>query len=145
MNSLIALFVSRTLIDLSLRRINVYIYEDLRKSGFTKVKLSHNEYKKYINNYQKPLLRFFCNYYVFFNEDRLKTEVLPNLFNKILTSLLFPFFGMYYGFNSKTFNEIVVDTWKARTRGHFTTHSAFRNEKTKDVFAFLETKKPLKD
>ena len=122
----------------------MYNYEDLRKSGFTKVKLSHNEYKKYINNSQKPLMGFFCNYYVFYDETRLKTEVLPNVFTKVLTSLLFPFLGLYYGFNYKTFDEIVVDTWKARSRGHFVTHSAFRNEKTDDVFNFLKTKKPIR-
>ena len=69
----------------------MFVYKDLRESGYTKVKLTHNEYKKYINYSQKPLMEVFYNFYVFYNDKQLKTEVIPNLFNKLLSSLLFPF------------------------------------------------------
>ena len=121
----------------------MFVYEDLRESGYTKVKLSDKEYKKYINRSQKPLMGVFYNFYVFYNIEQLKTEVLPNLFNKLLSSLLFPFIGIVYGFNKSTFNDFVLETWKARSGGHYISHNAYNNEKTEDVFEFLKTKKPI--
>ena len=121
----------------------MFVYEDLRESGYTKVKLSDKEYKKYINHSQKPLMGVFYNFYVFYNDEQLKTEVLPNLFNKLLSSLLFPFNGIVYGFNKSTFNDFVLETWKARSGGHYISHNAYNNEKTEDVFEFLKTKKPI--
>ena len=37
----------------------MFVYKDLRESGYTKVKLSDKEYKKYINRSQKPLMGVF--------------------------------------------------------------------------------------
>ena len=121
----------------------MFVYKDLRESGYTKVKLSDKEYKKYINRSQKPLMGVFYNFYVFYNVEQLKTEVLPNIFNKLLSSLLFPFNGIVYGFNKSTFNDFVLETWKARSGGHYISHNAYNNEKTEDVFEFLKTKKPI--
>lgn len=114
----------------------MFVYKDLRESGYTKVKLSDKEYKKYINRSQKPLMGVFYNFYVFYNVEQLKTEVLPNIFNKLLSSLLFPFI-------KSTFNDFVLETWKARSGGHYISHNAYNNEKTEDVFEFLKTKKPI--
>ena len=105
-----------------------YVYENPLDKGYTKFKLTKKQHNSLFKYRQ---IKWFDNYQYYYNETEIIMERFTNTFGKIITTLLFPISVVVVGFSDS--KEALVDLYKQKEKGHFTSDIVWKRKEHKDV------------